>query len=159
MKFTFYLIGKLKERYLKEAANDYLNRISNFAKTELVFIDEVVYQKEPSKATIDRGLTSEALRVLSQLQDKDYLILTDLHGEQLTSIEFANKIETAMTGGKGNFAIVIGSSFGLGEPLLTRANLRLSLSKLTTTHPLALIFMLEQVYRANMILQNSSYHK
>lgn len=159
MKFTFFLIGKLKEKYLKEAARDYLTRLSNFGKAELIFIDEVVYSKEPSIASIAKGLETEAEKVLSLIGEKDYLILADLHGENLSSIEFAKKIEFAKTNGKGNFAIVIGSSYGLSEQLQKRADLRLALSKLTTTHPLALIFMLEQVYRANMILLNTSYHK
>lgn len=157
MRLYFTIFGKVKENYLKEGYEEYLKRLSKYGKCEIVYFDEVV-SKDNSSSIILKNLEIEADRLLNFIKPNYGVILVDLHGKEYDSIEFSKefeKIKEKYT----DIVIVIGSSNGLSNRLRKRADLAISLSKLTTTHPLALLFSLEQVYRSLKIINNETYHK
>lgn len=159
MKYTFVLFGRLKEKYLKDALDDYIKRINPFALTEVIYLEETAYKKEPSLATISMSLDAEADKILKRLSNKDKLILADLHGKEVSSEQFAQIICNMKNQGGSDFYIVIGSSYGLSDKLRKRADFAIKLSSLTFTHPFVLVLMAEQIYRAEMILGHQTYHK
>ena len=157
MKLTFCIFSKANIPFLKQAYDEYLKRLSKYGKASVEYLDEVSVDST-SKILIEKGLDQEAKKILSRINDDDYLFLIDLHGKQIDSLEFAKQLEIGKNK-SSNLVFVIGSSNGLSNLLRKRANYSLSLSKLTTTHPLALLFILEQVYRGFKILNNETYHK
>ncbi len=158
MRVSFYLIGKIKEDYILEGISKYKTLLRPFCDVEICFFDDVTYKKEPSEKEIINGLDKEAESVLSKIDQQDLLILCDLHGRSLDSIELANYINSEKNN-KSRIKIVIGSSYGLSDKLRRRADLCLKLSDLTFVHPMCLLLMMEQIYRVFKINSNQTYHK
>jgi 23S rRNA (pseudouridine1915-N3)-methyltransferase len=159
MRLSFYLLGKVKEPFLKEAYQEYLKRLSKYGQVSLNFLEEAPLGENPSEESIKQGLDEEALRALNKVRKDDCLVLLDLRGKELTSEEFAAFLKDREIKGTSSFVFLVGSSYGLSDLLRKRADLCLSFGKLTTTHPLALLLALEQVYRAEKINSGETYHK
>lgn len=159
MKLRFILVGKAKEAYYKLAYKEYLTRLSKYAKADIEFVSETQIQDKPSDVDILRALDSEAERILKNVKKEEYLILLDLHGKIISSEELASLIDESCIRGYSNFTFVVGSSHGVSDKLRDRANFKLSISKMTFTHPMTLEIILEQVYRAFKINNNETYHK
>ncbi len=158
IKIKIIAIGTLKEKYLKDMENEYLKRLSNYAKVQ------VIEEKEEKSNIINDSIKKQILmkegeRLLSKIEDSDYVILLDLIGKQMNSIDLASFIDKKMTEGYSSFSFVIGGSYGVSEELRKRANTKLSLSLMTFTHQFTRIIMLEQIYRAFKINNNEVYHK
>lgn len=137
--------GKIKERYLKEGIEDYTKRISKYHKIEIIELE-------------DSNIEEEGERILKQVDNKDYVITLEINGNNITSEEFAEKIDkTFITNSKISF--IIGGSYGLSEKVKKRSDYRLSFSSFTFPHQLFRIILLEQIYRAFKILNNETYHK
>lgn len=151
-------IGKIKEAYLKDAILEYSKRISKYSKLELIELKDEIIPDNPSDAIINKIKDIEGNSILSKIKD-DYVIALDLKGEMLDSVEFAKKIEGINTKGISTITFVIGGSLGLSDNVLSRANYKLSFSKLTFPHQLFRVILLEQIYRAYKILNNEIYHK
>ena len=145
-------IGFIKEQYLKDAINEYKKRISKFTNIEIIEI------KDEDFGEIEKTLKVEEEKVLKQISDKDYLITLEIEGKELTSIEFAKKIENIQLE-NSNITFIIGGSYGLSENIKNKANYHLSFSKMTFPHQLFRVLLLEQIYRAYKINNNESYHK
>lgn len=158
LEVNFLCFGKPKEKWLKEAFDEYLKRLSRFCKVHLDFLDEVYLNENPSSKEIEKALDEEGERVLKKIGPKDGLILIDLHGQKLDSIDFANKM-TNLAQIRSRLFVVVGSSYGLSDNLRKRADFSLCLSSLTTIHHLALLLTMEQVYRSFKINSNQTYHK
>lgn len=158
MKFTFILVGKLKENYFVEAVANYRKMLQAFGETEVIFIEETSFKKEPNESQIKRSLDEEAEKVLARINQKDLVIVCDLHGKMMDSISLAKYIEENKNT-KGNIKVVIGSSYGLSDKIRARGDLLLKLSEMTFLHPMTLIIIMEQIYRANKIMNNQTYHK
>lgn len=103
-------------------------------------------------------MEAEALNLLKRIKSNDYVVLVDLHGEELDSIELAYKLDKIISSGSGVIDFIIGGTLGLGEAIRNRANTKLCLSKLTFPHQLTRIIILEQIYRCFKINNNESYH-
>lgn len=144
--------GKIKENYLKEGINDYLKRISKYTKIEIIEI------KEENKKEAKANLEVEAKDILKELNDKDYVIVLDIKGKNLSSTELAVKIDDIYNT-HSNITFVIGSSSGLDPSVKERANLLLSFGKNTYPHQVFRFLLLEQIYRAYKINNNERYHK
>jgi len=157
VNITFTIFGKIKEEYLKDSYDEYIKRISKYCKVYLLTLPEVSCSSN-SDILINKALDEEANKLLSILKEDSYLILIDLHGKEMDSIQFSKEIEKAKNM-SSNIYICIGSSNGLSNILRKRANASICLSKLTTIHPLALLLTMEQVYRSFKILNNETYHK
>lgn len=145
-------VGKIKEKYLKEAIADYYNRIKKYTNIQII---EVMDEKIDSEKVTKR---KEGERILSNIKDKDYVIAMDLEGKEYTSLEFAKVINDTFVI-NSNIVFVIAGSVGYDEEVLKRANKRISFSKLTFPHQLFRVLLLEQIYRSYKINNNENYHK
>ena len=131
MKITILTVGKIKEKYLRDAIAEYSKRLSRYAKLEII---EVADEKTPDNAseTVETNIKNkEAERLLKYIRDDAYLITLEIKGKQLTSEELAQKIDTLGVQGTSHIIFVIGGSLGLGEEVLKRSNYALSFSKMT----------------------------
>lgn len=146
-------IGKVKDANLKALIDDYSKKINRYHKLEIIEVKD-----EPIKDNEKNVLDIEADRALSKIDNDEYVILLDLHGKTMDSVEFANKIDKLFIN-YSKICFVIGGSLGLGEALLKRANFRLKLSDMTFLHQMTRLILLEQIYRGFKILNNETYHK
>ena len=146
MKIRIIALGKLKEKYLVEGVSEYLKRLRKFARVEVQEIPEC------------RTIEEEGQKILSIIQNESWLCVLDVKGEELSSEEFAKKIAALNVDGVSNLTFVIGGAFGLSDELRQAASFRLSLSKMTLTHQMARLILVEQIYRAFKINRNEPYH-
>ncbi len=145
-------VGSIKEKYLKEAVDEYTKRLSKYTNIEIIEVkDEGLV--EPSKA-----IYLEEEKILKQINDKDYIITLEIEGKELSSLAFAEKLDK-ITLESSNITFVIGGSYGLSQNIKDKAKLHLSFSKMTFPHQLFRVLLLEQIYRAFKINNNESYHK
>ena len=159
MKITILTVGKIKEKYLRDAIAEYSKRLSRYAKLEII---EVADEKTPDSAseTVETNIKNkEAERLLKYIRDDAYLITLEIKGKQLTSEELAQKIDTLGVQGTSHIIFAIGGSLGLGEEVLKRSNYALSFSKMTFPHQLMRVILLEQIYRSSRINGGEPYHK
>ena len=155
MKITLITVGKIKEKYLKDAIAEYSKRLSKYCKLDII---EVPDEKTPDQAseTVEEGIRSKILRYI---KDDMYVITLEIAGKMLTSEELAERIEKLGIQGKSSIAFVIGGSIGLGKEVLKRSDYALSFSKMTFPHQLMRVILLEQVYRSYRIMNGEPYHK
>lgn len=159
MKISVIAVGKIKEKYLKDAVTEYSKRLSRYCKLEII---EAADEKTPDHASVaveDTIRAKEGERLLKHIRDDMYVITLEIGGKMLTSEEFAEKIETLGVQGKSSIAFVIGGSIGLGKEVLKRSDFALSFSKMTFPHQLMRVVLLEQVYRGYRIVNGEPYHK
>ncbi len=159
MKITIICVGKIKEKYLKDAVLEYKKRLSRFCKIDIV---EVLDKEIPDNCSANEEelvKKKEAQEILKRLNLDSEIIVLDIRGEMLDSCELAQKINNYMTYGKSNISIIIGGSLGLHKNVLDIANYKLSFSKMTFPHKLMRVILLEQLYRAFKIINNETYHK
>ena len=159
MKITLITVGKIKEKYLRDAIAEYSKRLSRYCKLEIV---EVADEKTPDQAseTVEENIRAkEGERILKYIKDDMYVITLEIDGRMLSSEEFAGKIESLGVQGKSSIAFVIGGSIGLGKEVLRRSDYTLSFSKMTFPHQLMRVILLEQVYRGYRIINGEPYHK
>ena len=159
IKIKIIALGKLKEGYLRQASEEYLKRLSAFAKVEITELEPVRLSDNPQSAEIEKALDSESAQILKKLDPNDYVVAMCIEGAQMSSEELSAKMSSLIDKGSGNFAFIIGSSFGLSKEVKKRADLKFSFSKMTFPHQLFRIMLLEQIYRAFKIKQGSNYHK
>lgn len=159
MKITLITVGKMKEKYLRDAVSEYSKRLSRYCKLEIV---EVADEKTPDNASevMEESIRSkESERILKYIKDDAYIITLEIHGEQMPSEELAAKIENLGIQGVGHLIFIIGGSIGLGKEVLGRSDFALSFSKLTFPHQLMRVILLEQIYRSFRIIHGEPYHK
>ena len=159
IKVSIIALGHLKESYLKEAAAEYVKRLSAFCKLQITEINPVKPTDNPNPAEIKSALNSEADKILSIIPHSAYIVPLCIEGKLLSSEEFSQKIDSLAVLGKSHICFIIGSSYGLSDMVKERADLKLSMSPMTFPHQLARIMLLEQVYRAFKISQGGTYHK
>ena len=146
-------VGKIKDKHLSSLIDDYIKKINKYHKLEVIEVkDEAINDNE------DIVLNSEGSRVLSKINDNDYVILMDLHGKAIDSISFARKIDKLFIS-YPKIVFVIGGSLGLSDELRNRANEAIKLSDLTFLHNMSRLILVEQIYRSFKILNNETYHK
>ena len=159
MKITLITVGKIKEKYLKDAIAEYAKRLSKYCKLEIV---EVADEKTPENASCvmeDSIREKEAERILKYVKDDAYIITLEIQGKQLTSEELAEKIDKLGIQGTSHIIFIIGGSIGLGEAVLKKSNFALSFSKMTFPHQLMRVILTEQIYRSYRIINGEPYHK
>ncbi len=159
MKYTFIMTGRPKSDNLANLYKDYLNRLKNFGNVDLLLFPEIGFKKEPTPKQIELRLNEEAKTIIETLDKSAKIILIDLHGKDIDSIVFSKEIEKIKSSGTSHIYVIVGSSYGISNLLREKAYLTLKLSSLTFTHPIALLLAMEQVYRAEMISANKTYHK
>lgn len=159
MNITVITVGKIKEKYLKDAIAEYSKRLSKYCKLEII---EVADEKTPDNASevVEDSIRSkEAERILKYVKDDAYVITLEIVGKQLSSEELADKIDKLGVQGTSHIIFIIGGSIGLGKEVLNKSNYALSFSKMTFPHQLMRVILLEQVYRSYRIISNEPYHK
>ncbi|MBS3887365.1 MAG: 23S rRNA (pseudouridine(1915)-N(3))-methyltransferase RlmH [Firmicutes bacterium] len=159
MQIEILTVGKIKERYLTAGIAEYLKRLSSYAN---VIIREVKAEKIPEGISVAEGaqlLDEEAARLGVLIKQGTYLIVLDLAGGQLTSLQLAARLDSLATAGKSHLTFIVGGSLGLSPRLRRRADLCLSFSAMTFPHQLFRLMLLEQIYRALKINRGEPYHK
>ena len=159
MKIKIICVGKLKEKYLVAGIKEYLKRLQAYCKVEVY---EVSDESIPNNCSLSEEViikAKEGRRMLDKIKQDDYVILLDVSGNQIDSIELSKQMESCMINGKSTIDFVIGGSLGHGSKILERANYRLSFSKMTFPHQLMRLILVEQIYRAFKIMKNENYHK
>lgn len=158
LNVKFITLGTLKEVYLRDAAAEYEKRLGAFCRFELVQLKEERLSDDPSESEIKNALSKESEKILALIPARAYVVAMCVEGKQLTSPELAEKLEE-ISSRTSDICFIIGSSFGLSDTVKQRADLRLSVSKLTFPHQLMRVILLETVYRAFNIQKGTRYHK
>lgn len=158
MKITVITVGKLKEKYLIDGIKEYAKRLSKYTQLELIEVKDEPAPEGLSQKDIDNTKNKEADKIYSKLKDS-YLICLAIEGKQISSEQFAKKIEDIKTYHHSHITFVIGGSLGLADSLKNKANFLLSFSSMTYPHQLMKLVLLEQIYRSFRINNNEPYHK
>ena len=151
--------GSLKESYLREAVAEYRKRLGAWARVEEIELKEEKLPENPSGSQIELALQKEAKAIFEKISTKSYVIAMCVEGKQLSSEEYAKKIEEIAVFGYSEIVLIIGSSFGMTEEVKKRADFKLSISKLTFPHQMMRPLLLEVLYRSFSILKGTKYHK
>ena len=159
MNVSIICSGRMKEDYYKAACAEYIKRIGAFANITVTEINEERLSDKPSEAEIRAALAKEGKALLAAAPPQSAVAALCIEGKQLDSPALADKINDFAINGKSNIAFLIGSSYGLSEEVKSRADIRLSMSKMTFPHRLARVMLLEQIYRALSISAGRRYHK
>ncbi len=152
-------VGKLKEKYLKQAIDEYSKRLKTMCKFVVVEINEYKICDNPSKKDIDKALEMEMKTISSYLNKASYNIAMCIEGKKLSSTDLADVFEKVAVNGKSTINFIIGSSHGIYDELKKYCDLKLSMSDMTFPHQLARVMLTEQIYRALSINNNTKYHK
>ena len=158
MKITVIALASLKEKYLKEAADEYIKRLGAFCNLKIIELDPVRLPEKPSYAEISAALSREAELIAKKIPAGDFVVPLCIEGKQFSSEEFAEMLEEKVNIGRG-VTFIIGSSCGLSDDIKRRADFKLSFSKMTFPHKLFRVMLLEQLYRAFKICSGGAYHK
>ena len=159
MNITVICVGKIKEKYLKSAIDEYTKRLTRYCKLSVVELGD---EKTPDNASEKENILirkKEGDIILTKIKDNMFVIALELKGKMLSSIELSGYIKDLGIRGESNVAFIIGGSLGLSEAVLERSNYKLCFSKLTFPHQLFRVILLEQVYRSFRIISGEPYHK
>lgn len=159
MKITILCVGKIKEKFYRDAIEEYKKRLSKYCKLEIV---EVADEKTPENASPieeEKIKQKEAERMEKYLKQGAYIVALAIDGKMLDSVELANKIDKLGITGTSHIIFIIGGSLGIADSILSRADYKLSFSKMTFPHQLMRVIFLEQIYRSYRIINREPYHK
>lgn len=159
MNITLITVGKIKEKYLKDAIDEYKKRLSRYSKLEIIELPDEKTPDNASEKEEQQIKEKEGLLILSKIKDNSYIIALDLNGKHITSEELSGFIHNCGVSGNSNLVFIIGGSLGLSQDVIKRANYKLCFSKMTFPHQLFRVMLLEQIYRAFRIMKNEPYHK
>lgn len=155
MKIKIIALGKIKEKFLKDGIDEFLKRLTPYAAVEIVELSPIEIRNDQ----IEKALDEEGEKILSHIKEDSYVITLEIQGKELSSEDFAHKINEITISGKSELVFVIGSSCGISPIVSQRADFKLSLSKMTFLHQFARLLLVEQIYRAFKILKGETYHK
>lgn len=158
IKVTLIALGRLKEKYLSAAVEEYKKRLSRYCDLKICEIEPQRLPDKPSSSEIEAALEKEAQQIFKNIPAGNAVIPLCIEGKTVSSPEFAKKIEEQTNKGK-NITFIIGSSYGLSEKVKKAGDFRLSVSAMTFPHQLFRVMLLEQLYRAFKINEGSAYHK
>ena len=158
MNVTVICVGKIKEKFFSDAINEYLKRLSRFAKTDIIEVRDEKIPENASKKECELVLEKEGEAILSKIPKNSFVVTMCVEGNQLSSEQLADKIKY-LSMENSHITFIIGGSLGLSEKVKSASKLRLSFGKITLPHQLMRVVLLEQIYRSFKILANESYHK
>ena len=156
---TVICLGKLKERYLRDAVDEYSKRLNGYCRLNIVELSPKKLSENPSQTEIDNALEHEGKEILSKIPNGSRVYALCIEGSQMSSQKLAREINMSAVNGFNNLVFIIGSSFGLSDGVKKRADFKLSMSEMTFPHQLARVMLLEQLYRACSINNSGKYHK
>ena len=156
MKIKIIALGKIKEKFLKDGIDEFLKRLTSYASIEIIELTPVEIRDEN---LTQKALEQEGEKILANIKNDSFVITMEILGKQLSSEDFAQKINEISMSGISELVFIIGSSCGLSPTVSNRANFKLSFSKMTFLHQFARLLLVEQIYRAFKILKGETYHK
>lgn len=159
MKIRIIAVGRLKESFYTEAVNEFKKRLSRFAEVEIIELPDEKAPEKLSAAELAGVKETEGRRIIERLLPGDTVIAAELRGSEISSQELAEKLRGYMLEGKSRLVFIIGGSNGLSGEVLARADFKWSFSKLTFSHQIFRIMLMEQLYRAFKIISGEPYHK
>ena len=159
MKITVLCVGKVKEKFYRDAIDEFSKRLSRYCKLDILEVADEKTTEEASDTEIRLVKEKEGERLLKNIKDDGYVICLCIDGKQLDSEELSEKIENLGIQGTSHIYLVIGGSLGLSDQVIKRADFKLSFSKMTFPHQLMRVILLEQVYRSYRIINGEPYHK
>ena len=159
ININFIVLGKLKEKYMKEFSAEYEKRLSGYCKLTVTELEPVKLSDNPSEQEIKNALAKETQMIKAKISKNSFVFSMCIEGKQMSSEELSKKLEDIALTGKNNITFIIGSSFGLSDEIKQMSDYKFSMSKMTFPHKLARIMLTEQVYRALSITNNAKYHK
>lgn len=155
MKIKILAVGKTDDKNLLILIDQYLKRLSHYAKVTLEILPDV---KNSKNLSVKQQKGAEGESILKKIQAGDLVVLLDEKGKEFRSVEFSKYLQKKMNAGTRNLVLVIGGPYGFSDAVYERTNEKLSLSKMTLSHQMIRLFLVEQVYRAFTILRNEPYH-
>ena len=158
MKISIVAAGKIKEKYLRDGIAEFTKRLKPFTQIEFLEINEEKMKDNPSPAEKAAVLKSEGERLLKKVPAGSYLIVLDVVGKSISSEELSQKIDTLTLNGHSHITFLIGGAFGLSQEIRDRADERISFSRMTFTHQMIRLLLIEQIYRAFKISRGEKYH-
>lgn len=160
IKVNIICIGKIKEKYFTDAINEYSKRLSLFCKFSIVELaEEKIRNNNPNQSQIDEVTEAEGKKIMQKIGQSDYVVAMCIEGKMLSSEELSKTIDNLSVNGKSTVDFIIGGSYGLSNSVKSRADFKLSMSKMTFPHQMARMILSEQIYRAFEISSNGKYHK
>lgn len=159
MQINIIYVGNIKDKYFSDAVKEYEKRLSAYCKVVNTEIKETKIPENASAAQINKAIEEEGEKILSVLPQKSYKIALAVEGAMLSSEELAKKIDISLTGGYSSISFIIGGAFGMAEKVKKSCDMMLSVSRMTFTHRMMRVIILEQIYRAYNILSGGKYHK
>lgn len=159
MKITIITVGKVKESYFRGAIEEYSKRLSKYCRLEIIEVPDEKTPDGASAALEDKIKEKEGERILKHVKEDAYVTALAIEGKELDSLKLAEKIEFLGISGKSHIQFIIGGSLGLHSSVLSRADYKLSFSRMTFPHQLMRIILLEQIYRSYRIISGEPYHK
>ena len=155
MRITVVAVGRLKERFWREAADEYLKRLQGYADVTVIEVAD----RDPSRLGEKRAITEEGSDVIKALKEGSRIITLEVDGRELSSTAFAQELGELALRGDSDITFVIGGSHGLAAEVSAKAQMRMSLGPMTLPHNMARVVLLEQLYRAFKIQRGEPYHK
>lgn len=159
MKITIIAVGKVKEKYYRDAVAEYGKRLAKYCRFEIIEVEDEKTPDKASDALEEQIKEKEAERILKHVKEDAHLITLEIQGKKMDSVAFADTIEKLGTYGTSHIQFVIGGSLGLHSSVSKRANAKLSFSDMTFPHQLMRVILTEQIYRAYRIISGEPYHK
>lgn len=159
MNIDILCVGRLKEKYLKDAVAEYSKRLSRYCTLNIIETNDEKVSEDQGEALDEKARTAEGERLLKHLRDDAYKVALEIEGKNLSSTELASAIYETGLKGISRIQFIIGGSIGLSEEITKRADMHLSFSRMTFPHQLMRVILLEQIYRSFKINNNEPYHK
>ncbi|HBT19888.1 MAG TPA: 23S rRNA (pseudouridine(1915)-N(3))-methyltransferase RlmH [Peptococcaceae bacterium] len=159
MEICIVAVGKIKEKFYKEAADEYLKRLKKFTKVKVIEVKDEPIPSNLSPGDKQKILEAEGERIIRHIKDDTYVIALNISGEEISSEKLASRLQQLFLGGTSRLTFIVGGTLGLSSSVLLRSHWQLSLSKLTFPHQLARVILLEQIYRSFTIINREPYHR
>ena len=159
MEINIISVGKIKEDFFKKAIDEYEKRLKAYCRVNFIELKDESEGKNLSDKDIDIILDKEGKRILEKIKERSFIIVLDIKGKSIDSVEFSKKINDIMLDGISSIDFIIGGSLGISQEVKDKANYSLSFSKFTFPHKLMKVILMEQIYRAFTIINNKTYHK
>lgn len=159
MRITILCVGKIKEKFYKDAIGEYSKRLSKYCKLNIIEVEDEETSENAGENLINTVKNKEGQRLKKHIKDGAYVISLAIEGEKFDSVELSEKIEKTAINGFSEIVFIIGGSLGISDEIKKMSNLLLSFSDMTFPHQLMRVILLEQIYRSYRIINNEPYHK
>ena len=159
MNITIISVGKIKEKFYRDAISEYAKRMSRYGKFDIIEVSDEQTKENASDTENESVKQKEAERILKSIKNDAYVITLEILGKKMNSVQFADKLNKLALQGNSHIVFIIGGSLGLHESVSRRANEKLSFSDMTFPHQLMRVILTEQIYRAYRIINHEPYHK